>query len=801
MRRLVRRAPSICGWFAVVGGSIVLAGWWSGLPRWASVVPGLPPMVPNSALMAILLGASLLLSASNAPKAASRGSAMVGKGCAGLAGAIAAVTLVEYVFGLDLEIDQLLAVTQAAPAVVHPGRPSPQTATACLLAAAALLSVHARSARGRRSAELLALASGLISMTALLGYLFGAAVLYGYPSLLPHVGVSIPTALVLLALSSGIVASGIDVGVLSILTKEDSGGATARHLAAWIAAFVPMVCAIAIGARLGFYTPPFASALVVLSGAVAGSAFVLRASWRLSRLDAKRREAEEMLQHAHARIELALQGADLATWDWNIESGEVIFNSRWAEMRGFHFDEIRPHVDSWTSGIHPEDWPRVQQVLDDYFQGRIAAYETEHRVRTKSGSWIWVLDRGKVFARDERGQPIRMAGTELDITARKRLEHELRLLEAKSSGILSISADAIISIDDGQRITMFNEGAEKVFGYAAKEAIGASLEILIPERFRAAHREHVARFARGSEVSRSMGERGAELFGLRKNGDEFYADAAISKLDVDGKRVLTVAVRDVSERRRSELENARLCAEAQRAAQTRDDVVGIVAHDLRNPLGTILIQTDLLRRLGAEPGSRAHRAAEVIERSARRMNRLVQDLLEVTRMEAGQLPVERARVAAGELVDDSVAAQQPLAAAASLELRADVARDLSDVWADRDRLQQVFENLVGNAVKFTPRGGTIVVGATPRAGEVLFWVADTGAGIASGDLPHVFERFWQARRPGRRGAGLGLPIVKGIVEAHDGRIWVESTPGRGSTFFFTIPSAPRAEEQLALHAP
>jgi len=130
-----------------------------------------------------------------------------------------------------------------------------------------------------------------------------------------------------------------------------------------------------------------------------------------------------------------------------------------------------------------------------------------------------------------------------------------------------------------------------------------------------------------------------------------------------------------------------------------------------------------------------------------------------------------------------------------------VARDLPDVWADRDRLEQVFENLVGNAVKFTPRGGTIVVGATPRAGEVLFWVADTGAGIASGDLPHVFERFWQARRPGRRGAGLGLPIVKGIVEAHDGRIWVESTPGRGSTFFFTIPSAPRAEEQLALHAP
>jgi signal transduction histidine kinase len=172
------------------------------------------------------------------------------------------------------------------------------------------------------------------------------------------------------------------------------------------------------------------------------------------------------------------------------------------------------------------------------------------------------------------------------------------------------------------------------------------------------------------------------------------------------------------------------------------------------------------------------------------MDRLIEDLLDVTRMEAGHLSVEPEPVATRQVVSDSVEAQEPLATAASLELRADLAGALPDVWVDRDRLLQVFENLIGNALKFTRAGGVVTVGAAPRhGGEVLFWVSDTGAGIAPDQLPHVFDRFWQSRKAGRRGAGLGLPIVKGIVEAHGGRIWAQSTPGEGSTFFFTMPTA------------
>jgi len=201
------------------------------------------------------------------------------------------------------------------------------------------------------------------------------------------------------------------------------------------------------------------------------------------------------------------------------------------------------------------------------------------------------------------------------------------------------------------------------------------------------------------------------------------------------------------------------------------------------------MQAGMLKRRGPEPDRRSRKPGETIERSATRMNRLIQDLLDVARMESGQLAITQTRLSARELIVEAAEMQRPLAAAASLDLRYDVDRDVPDVWGDRDRLLQVFENLIGNAIKFTNAGGRITVTAAVRDHEVVFRVADTGSGIASENLPRVFDRFWQAARANREGAGLGLPITKGIVEAHGGRIWVESTPNRGTTFSFTVPEA------------
>jgi signal transduction histidine kinase len=238
------------------------------------------------------------------------------------------------------------------------------------------------------------------------------------------------------------------------------------------------------------------------------------------------------------------------------------------------------------------------------------------------------------------------------------------------------------------------------------------------------------------------------------------------------------------------LENARLYREAKRATQAREDMLQIVAHDLRNPLAAILASAAVLSRKGQE-----REVADEIAHAANRMGSLIEDLIDVTRLQTGKLPFRPARLDASEIVSDIQEAQGQLAASSSLELRLDIATGLPDIWADRDRLLQVFENLISNAIKFTKSGGQITLGAVAREGEVVFSVADTGCGMASHQVPHMFDLFWQAPEAANRGAGLGLPIVKGIVEGHGGRVWVESKPGHGSTFFFAIPTASRAAAQ------
>lgn len=668
------------------------------------------------------------------------------------------------------------------------------------------------------------------------------------------------------------------------------------------------------------------------------------------------KRAELALRESEERFRLTIEEAPIGMALIAPDGRFVRVNRALCEIVGYSADELAGLT--FQAITHPEDLDADVALAGRLARGEIPRYKLGKRYIRKDGTTIDIMLSGSVL-RGLDGAPLYYIAQIEDITERKRLEDELRLAEARSSGILSISADAFISIDEHQRITMFNEGAERIFGYSRSEAIGAPLEMLIPERLRALHRHHVDTFAMGMTTARQMGERGAAILGLRKNGEEFRADAAISHLEVGGKRILTVNLRDVTQQKRIEneqrflaevgpvlattldyeetltriaelavrdiadlcivevveddeevrrlkiasrdpskawlcelltqipidrsrphlmrsvletgrplflqrpsdeviaslaqseehyralraakirsmvavpliaharllgaigfvsstasrvygptdvrlaeelaqraalsIENARLYRAARRATQARDDVLGIVAHDLRNPLNSILMHADLLRLETGGPERRSPNQAEAIERAAKRMNRLIQDLLDVTSMEAGRLSVEQAPVPARLVVCDSVESQKPLANSASLELRLDVAEDLPEVWADRDRLLQVFENLIGNALKFTTSGGLITVGASPRDGDVLFWVTDTGSGIAADDLPHLFDRFWQARKAQRLGAGLGLPIVKGIIEAHRGRIWVESTPGQGSTFFFTIPTAQRAK--------
>lgn len=240
------------------------------------------------------------------------------------------------------------------------------------------------------------------------------------------------------------------------------------------------------------------------------------------------------------------------------------------------------------------------------------------------------------------------------------------------------------------------------------------------------------------------------------------------------------------------LDNARLYRAARAAIEARDDVLAVVSHDLGNPLSAIRIGTTLLLSSvpveERETGGWKHIVG--IRNSAEQMERLIKDLLEVKRIEAGQLSVERGRVAVAPLIAEAIELLSPIAEGKRITLVPKLNGAVPAVFADRERLLQAFSNLVGNAVKFTPEGGEVMILAKSRGDDVLLTVSDTGIGISPEDVGHVFDRYWQAhtRRKGRQGIGLGLVIVRGIVEAHGGRVWVESEAGKGSQFHFTVPT-------------
>jgi signal transduction histidine kinase len=235
-------------------------------------------------------------------------------------------------------------------------------------------------------------------------------------------------------------------------------------------------------------------------------------------------------------------------------------------------------------------------------------------------------------------------------------------------------------------------------------------------------------------------------------------------------------------------EHARLAdalARAESALGMRDEVLAIVAHDLRAPLNAVQTSAAFLMDVElSEPERR--RLLGVIRRAASGMNHLIEDLLDVARMESGAFTIELQPLDFGSLAADVCEQFRPQATEARRTLECDVERDIPPVWLDRDRMSQVLVNLIGNALKFTPAGGSVTVRVRRQGEGVSCAVTDTGVGIPPDELPHLFERFWQARRYRRGGAGLGLAIARGVVEAHGSVLEVQSELGRGSVFSFVL---------------
>jgi PAS domain S-box-containing protein len=384
----------------------------------------------------------------------------------------------------------------------------------------------------------------------------------------------------------------------------------------------------------------------------------------------------------------------------------------------------------------------------------------------------------------------------------RRAEAQATALEAVARSrdeldqILTVLPDGITVFDAGGRMIYANDAAARATGFASgAEMLHASRDEivqrfqfwdqngrqLLSEELPAVHALHGRR-------SRKL-VRYQSLDGLL---ERWATLEAVPIKDEHGRvRRVVQVIHDVTNQHRVEADNVRLVGEAQEALRAREDLLAIVSHDLRNPLGVVLASSSLLLKANLPPdkGERARRQVEAIQRAGNRMNRLIRDLLDFASIQAGRLSVSLRPQDVAAMVAEVLETLEPLAAAKSQRLVSDLAPGLA-IRCDHDRVIQLFSNLIGNAIKFTPEGGVITVRAFAEGEVVRFAVVDTGPGISADELPHVFDRYYQAQRKNRDGIGLGLSIARGIVEAHGGRIWVEAEEGKGSTFSFTLPVGP-----------
>jgi PAS domain S-box-containing protein len=358
--------------------------------------------------------------------------------------------------------------------------------------------------------------------------------------------------------------------------------------------------------------------------------------------------------------------------------------------------------------------------------------------------------------------------------------------------LLESAPDAMVIVDAAGQIVFVNARAEHLLGYGREELLQRPVEILIPARYRAGHVAQRVAYAEYAHP-RPMGS-GLELRALRKDGAEVPVEISLSPLETDDGMFVVTAIRDITERKRVEADRARLIEEqtAQRQAdRLKDEFLATVSHELRTPLNAILGWATMLRAGSLDPARAAH-ALEAIERNARVQARLVEDLLDLSRVVTGKLQLELGPVDVVELINAAIDVVRPSAQAKRIEIALAADERPVPLLADADRLQQAIWNILTNAIKFTPPKGRVDVQIRSGTSSVAIVVRDSGRGIDPSFVPHVFDRFRQEDSRSTRsvgGLGLGLSIVRAIVEAHGGSVAAFSAGlNAGSTFTLELPS-------------
>jgi PAS domain S-box-containing protein len=417
------------------------------------------------------------------------------------------------------------------------------------------------------------------------------------------------------------------------------------------------------------------------------------------------------------------------------------------------------------------------------------------------GNLILLADLGPRRAMEREIQKV----TELEKEARTAVHAERRFRE-----LLEAAPDAIIEVDRAGHIVLLNRGTEAMFGYHREELLGQPVEFLVPENVRAMHVHHRGQYW-DHPSTRPMGS-GLSLRGRRKDGSRFPVEISLSPVkSEDGFRV-TAIIRDITERKQSEeqlraiqekytrelsITNQELQLrnrEIERADRLKSEFLASMSHELRTPLHTIIGFSELLaEQLEGPLNEKQRRFINHIHQDSIHLLELINDVLDLSKIEAGRLELRPDVFDAASAIEEVLSSVRPQALAKSLVVETDISVPEA-VCADRVRFKQILYNLLSNAVKFTPEGGRITVDAHTQDGVLEISVSDTGVGIPKAEHESVFDKFYQTgmtTKGVREGTGLGLAITRRLVEEHGGKIQLESEPGKGSCFTFTIPLAHR----------
>jgi PAS domain S-box-containing protein len=507
---------------------------------------------------------------------------------------------------------------------------------------------------------------------------------------------------------------------------------------------------------------------------------------RLTSMLAQTREAEE-------RYALAAQAANDGLWDWNLATDEVYFSPRWKDMLGYEEEEVGSDPKEWFDRVHPDDRAYVETRLKEHLEGLEGNFESEYRVVHKDGGYRWMLGRG-IAVRDADGEAIRVAGSQADINERKRAEASLQEAETRYRMLVE-RMPAVVYIQEigsPDSATYMSPQIEALTGYSPEEVQDLDL------RWRLVHPEDRERMQAEDELEIEPGEVSTtEYRVLHRDGHTVWVRNESVLLEDEARRSLYWQgfMVDITERKRAEEELRKAKEVADAANLAKSVFLANMSHEIRTPMNGVIGMTGVL--LDTDLSEEQRNYAETVRNSGDALLALLDDILDFSKIEAGEVRIETIDFDLQAIVEETAAVFAERARDKGLDLVSSVEQDVpTALRGDPYRIRQVLTNLVSNAVKFTEEGKVVLSCEREQdledAVTVRFEVSDTGIGITPEQQSRLFRSFTQAdlsttRRYG--GTGLGLAISKQLVELMGGEITVQSEPGTGSTFSFTLPLA------------